>query len=105
MASKPSFTEILKTAKSIQNQVSQAQKDMQNKRYSVDHPLFSATIGGDDMLYELTFTQEAKDASLEEIANILITELNRTRTHAKKESKERMASITKDMMPGGLGDE
>jgi DNA-binding protein YbaB len=104
MASKPSFTEILKTAKNIQNQVSAAQKDMHNKQYPIEHSLFEANLGGDDFIHSLVFKDAAKNVTLTELADALVEAINAVKAEIKQENKSRMAEITKNMFPGDFGD-
>ena len=102
MASKPSFMEILKTAKNIQGQVASVQKEMESRTYAIKHEWFEGTIGGNDLIQSLHFLPAAEGVALEALATALVAELNGKMMDIKKENKTKMENITKDMLPNGI---
>ncbi len=105
MTSKPSFAKIVETAKVIQDQLTTAQKNMQSKKYPIEHALFVAELGGDDLIHSLRFTDAAAGVSLTALSEALVTTINAVKTGIKAENKTHIAEITKNMFSGDFGDD
>ena len=90
----PSITELLKSAKQLQNQVSQMQKEMEQQSFEASTDHLTITMNGDRQLQSLRFHESARELSLESLAEEIIATQTRLTSDVKKQTQSKIADLS-----------
>ena len=99
MSSTPSITELLKSAKQLQGQVSAMQKTMEKEHFTHTNDYFTLVMNGERQLQTLSFLAASKELDQETLAKEIVKAHNVLVEEVKKKTKLKIADLSKGILP------